>query len=156
MKRHRTPGMMIAFLDTLSNAMAAILILAITQLHPKSGEGVVQGFFFINAHAMEFSSRYHLEMKVSTDTLTVFSEESSLQTNYRFVRLEGSIALLVTEDIKKGTRLFVFLTEAVSEAPDTIDVMVDASLPSGRSIPTIIQLTKIGDYSNRIPNEVIQ
>jgi hypothetical protein len=158
MRRKRSIGASVSFLDTLSNAMAAVLIVAIIQMSPASstGEGAAKGFYFVSATANESRNNTYLEMIIQQDTSLVFSEVAPIDSPYHFDHAPGHIRLLITERIPPSARVWLFLRESITEAPDSLSVALSSLMPSGASESMIEMLTRENCYRVEIPQRMLR
>ncbi len=148
--------MIIAFLDVLSNAMAAILIIAIIQLNPeRSDDERISGLFFIKASLLELNNNSDLGMRIETRSEIIFDEDPILKSDYCFMQSEGSTILFVTKNLDEGVRIFIFLKQNVFNYSDSTAISIDVSLPNKKE-RKVLWILKDTYYEVEIPKWIFQ
>ncbi|MDH3889502.1 MAG: hypothetical protein OEV49_00320 [candidate division Zixibacteria bacterium] len=149
-------GLLITFLDTLCNALAAILIIAIIQMHPSTKTAEIEGFSHVTVFIPNNTAGVELAMYALIDSTTIDSEESTRQAKVPFLTRRGSVTALITPAVKDITELGVFLKRFTINAPETVVVVVDACVAGSTARTDSLLLRADEAYSAPIRKELFR
>ncbi len=156
MRSRRTPPFLLSFFDTLCNATAALLILAVVQLKPYRDTGTAEGFHYVKVRMPEVSQEYELKMYLldGASGRRRHSDQSGWGRHLYFDHRLGEVTLITTRHLTEKERLFVYLgNPPVSGEP--IELQIDLHLP-GIDRTELLSVSRETMFVAEIPEEVLR